>query len=514
MELTENQHLKKSNNDLKETSSGCAGGWLSLALKAVNMSAYKWDLESSVVTKSNQSTMDSVVNPPSNSWLYHDGLKYIHQDDRESVENKINEAVNSHRDFNIEYRVPVENDKIRWFQSNGHAVYGDDGKAVHILAVVQDITKRKENELSLQEQKRELEITKCQLKLALESAGMVALPNRRTRVNYKYKSPEVCRLLGIENEDTELSREFLLSIIHPDDRQHVIDAMDEVASRGGPIELEYRVSPPDGQVRWIMLKGAHIMDDQGGARYVVLQNVTSRKNIEEQIKQKNHDLSVINEKLERFSSIVAHDLKSPLTTILMAAQLISKTTTTTTGDVANWVELINSGATRMTKLISDLLEFAKSEHDTNLPKETVSLSKIVETVQLNLKAAIAESNAKIQISSALPFVLGHSTHFIQLFQNLISNALKFRSERAPEIFLDAKDSGDHWLFTVRDNGVGIDPSMSQRLFEPFQRSHSKVEGSGLGLSICKKIVEMHSGRIWIESEVGSGSRFFFTLAKS
>jgi two-component system, chemotaxis family, sensor kinase Cph1 len=512
MEVTKNRHFKKSNSDPANTSSDCTGGWLGLALKAANMSAYKWDLKTSVVAKSNQSAMDSVAHPPVSSWLYDDALKYIYQADRELVEKKINEAIDSQKDFNIEYRARFQNDEIRWLQSKGHAVYGDDGRALYVLAVTQDITKRKEDELSLQNQKRELEITKCQLKLAIESAGMVALPNRRPNENYIYKSPEMCRLLGIENEDTELSRELVFSLIHPDDRQRVLDVIAEATAHGGPIDLEYRVSATDGQIRWIMLKGAHIMDDQGGAKYIVLQNVTSRKNIEEQIKQKNHELSVINEKLDRFSSIVAHDLKSPLNTILMAAQLISKTTTTS--EVAKWAELINSGATRMAKLISDLLEFAKSEHDTTRPKETVSLSKVVETVQLNLKAAIADSNAKIQISSPLPFVLGHPTHLIQLFQNLISNALKFRSEHAPEIFLEAKDSEDHWLFTVRDNGLGIDPSLSQRMFEPFQRLHSKVEGSGLGLSICKTIVEIHNGRIWVESEVGGGSRFFFTLAKT
>jgi PAS domain S-box-containing protein len=512
MELTENRHFKKSDSEPNDTNSSCTDEWLDLALKAANMSAYKWNLETGVIAKSNQSAMDSIASPPAGSWLYDDGLKYIHQDDREFVDKKINEAIELHEDFNIEYRVPVENDKIRWLQSKGQAVYGDDGRALHVLAVSQDITKRKEDELHLQKQKRELEITKRQLKLALESAGMVALPNRRPHENYKYKSPEMCRLLGVENEDTELSRELIISLIHPDDRQHTLDVLDEVASRGGPIELEFRICLSNGQVRWIMLKGAHIMDDQGGAIYLVLQNVTSHKNIEEQIKRKNHDLLVINEKLDGFSSIVAHDLNGPLNTILMAAQLISKTTTTS--EVAKWAELINSGATRMAKLISDLLEFAKSEHDTTPPKETVSLPKVVETVQLNLKAAIAGSNAKIQISSPLPFVSGHPTHLIQLFQNLISNALKFRSEHAPEIFLEAKDSEDHWLFTVRDNGLGIDPSQSQRMFEPFQRLHSKVEGSGLGLSICKKIVEMHSGRIWVESEVGGGSRFFFTLAKT
>ncbi len=310
------------NNDLEETNSDNTSKWLGLALESANMCAYKWDLETNVVVRSCQSSEDSRVDPASDSWAYYDGIKFVHKDDREFVQQKIKEAIDTHQDFNIEFRV-VEKSKITWRQSKGHVVYGDHDRPLHVLAVTQEITQRKEYELSLQNQKRELEITKRQLKLTLEAAGMIALPDRRP--NLKFKSPEMCRLFGIEDENTELDRELMYNLMHPDDRKRVNDTIDNAASHGGPIELEHRICLPDGEVRWVMVKGAHFKDDQGGAFYVVLQDITQRKLFEEQLKQKNYELELARQKLEQTSSILNSIMASSLDNIYVkdrAARLV------------------------------------------------------------------------------------------------------------------------------------------------------------------------------------------------
>jgi signal transduction histidine kinase len=485
--------------------------WLQLALDSAQMCAYKWDLKTGKIVRSNRSAPGAMVDTSRNSWIYSEELPIIHPEDRGLVSERIKEAIAMHRDFNIEYRVMSENGSVRWLQGKGHAVYDRDGKAAEVLSVTQDITQKKEDEIKLRNKTAELELTKEQLKLTLEAAGMVALPGRR--LWEKIKSPELCRFLEIEDENTELDRDFLRNLMHPDDKKHTVDVFDEARVRGGPVVAEYRQFLPNGKLRWVMAKGAYVVNKQGGSGYFILQDITQRKNSEEQVKQKSHELSQVNQKLERFSAVVAHDLKGPLNTIAMAADLITGADSII--EIKESAEFIKSGVSRMATLISDLLEFAKSENNASLSKETVSLLDIVETVKLNLHAAIAETLADIEAGPLLPNVSGYPTQLLQLFQNLVSNALKFRSSRAPKLILNVKESGDHWLVTLKDNGLGIDLAKSPKMFEPFQRFHAdKAEGTGLGLSICKKIVEMHGGKIWVDSEPGIGTQFSFTLSKN
>jgi signal transduction histidine kinase len=453
-----------------------------------------------------------MVDPDRSSFTYSEDRVLIHPEDRELVDNRIKEAVELHREFDIEYRVTPKNGPMRWLQCRGHAVYGDHGEALQILAVTQDITRRKEYELRLKKQTAALEIAKEKLNLALHSAGMVVLAGDSPGVSIK--SAELCRLFGIENEDTGVNVNVVVPRIHPDDREGFLANIKKFNEHGGKVELEYRIILPNGGVRWLASKGAFLREGPGESltRYVVIQDITKLKENEDQIRQKNHDLSVLNEKLDRFSSMVAHDLKGPLNTISMAADLINRADTM--NDVSNSAKFIKSGIARMATFISDLLEFAKTENEAILPKETVSLQETIETVKSNLRAAIAESHAQIEIQSPLPKISGYPTQLLQLFQNLISNSLKYRSSRTPQVSVRVTDSSDHWLVTLKDNGVGVDAEKSQLIFEPFQRLHSeRVDGTGLGLSICKKIVELHGGKIWIDSQPGIGSEFSFTLAK-
>ncbi len=182
--------------------------------------------------------------------------------------------------------------------------------------------------------------------------------------------------------------------------------------------------------------------------------------------------------------------------------------------MANKARKIKTAASRMATLIDEVLQFAKTNHDAHLPKENVSLNYLLEVVKDNLAAVISESHAQINVNQKLPEVTGSPSQLFQLLQNLISNALKFRSTRFPEVNISAKDQDTHYLISVKDNGIGFDSSLSHKLFEPFERLQSEVEGNGLGLSICKKIIEQHGGQIWVESEIGVGSQFSFTLSKA
>jgi hypothetical protein len=169
------------------------------------------------------------------------------------------------------------------------------------------------------------------------------------------------------------------------------------------------------------------------------------------------------------------------------------------------------GAARMQALINDLLAFSRVG-PRGQPLQPTDASAILASVLANLTVAIRESHAVVT-SDTLPTVMAAPTQITQLFQNLIGNGIKFRSERPPEIHVGAERSADEWVFSVRDNGIGIERQYFERIFGVFQRLHTRREypGTGIGLAICKKIVERHGGRIWVESEPGQGSTFLFTI---
>ena len=176
-----------------------------------------------------------------------------------------------------------------------------------------------------------------------------------------------------------------------------------------------------------------------------------------------------------------------------------------------FIEYIGSGVKRMQELIKDLLEYSQIGAKEKKFKPT-DCSGVVEKAVGNLQAAIEESNAVVTYDG-LPTVMVDTPQMISLFQNLIYNAIKFRGEEAPRIHISAQRKGDEWVFSIQDNGIGIDPKDSEQIFGMFQRLHGSTEypGTGIGLAICKKIIGQHGGRIWVESETGKGSTFYFTM---
>ena len=183
------------------------------------------------------------------------------------------------------------------------------------------------------------------------------------------------------------------------------------------------------------------------------------------------------------------------------------------GEADEFIGFAVDGATRMQQLIQDLLSYSRlttKGKAFNFTQAEVACNSALE----NLHASIKESNAQVSIET-LPGVFADTTQLTQLFQNLIGNAIKYRNERRPEIRVAAKPNGNEWTFSVQDNGIGIEPQYSERIFQMFQRLHTRAEysGTGIGLAVCRKIVERHGGRIWVESQPGKGSIFLFTIPR-
>ena len=275
------------------------------------------------------------------------------------------------------------------------------------------------------------------------------------------------------------------------------------------VHFEKRYVTKTGEVVWGSVHEVLIRDARGQPLYNLahIEDVTSRK-------QAEHELQRRNEELEHFSSTAAHDLQAPLRNIRNCAELLTRRYKARLDPTADeFLDHIVSGTDQMHRLISALLAYAR-EGEPQPPTESVPVSMVVEAVLADLKPEIENTAAEVTVR-ALPTVRAAAVQLSQLFQNLIGNALKYRSDRAPRITIAAQRRGDQWLFSISDNGVGIPAEQRDSVFAPLKRLHGQdIPGTGIGLAICKKIVEGCGGYIWVESQPGLGSTFYFTLPVS
>jgi len=230
------------------------------------------------------------------------------------------------------------------------------------------------------------------------------------------------------------------------------------------------------------------------------------------LERSNQTLMLTNQDLERFAFIASHDLQEPLRMITAYSQLLIKSYSGRFDSEASmFVGFIVDGTKRMRELLSDLLEYTAIRAHDEEPPQLVDLYLVMEHVRQNLKAAIDESHAVVT-NDRLPVLRAPGGHFQPLFQNLVGNAIKYRSERPPRIHVSAQKVGDELRFAVSDNGMGIEPEYHSQIFGLFKRLHGKkIPGTGVGLAICQRIVERYGGRIWVESQLGQGATFLFTL---
>jgi signal transduction histidine kinase len=236
-----------------------------------------------------------------------------------------------------------------------------------------------------------------------------------------------------------------------------------------------------------------------------------RRQAEAELAKKAEELARSNRDLEQFAYVASHDLQEPLRMVAAYTQLLAQRYIGKLDENADkYIRYALEGALRMQTLVQDLLEFSRvGRNRTSIP---LSCEAVVQESLQNLQAALLESKAVVHFEK-LPTIRGDRTQLVQLFQNLIGNAIKFRGERTPVITVSAERTPAEWVFSVRDNGIGIGAEYVEAIFVIFQRLHTRAEypGNGVGLAICKKIVEQHGGRIWVEAKAGEGASFKFTL---
>ncbi|MGE5489691.1 MAG: sensor histidine kinase, partial [Actinomycetota bacterium] len=277
------------------------------------------------------------------------------------------------------------------------------------------------------------------------------------------------------------------------------------------VEVEFA----DGSKKTVLNSGAPILDEEGkplGA-IAVNQDMTQWLQLEQDLLRRTYQLEESNRELEQFAYVASHDLQEPLRKVSSFAQLFAKKYAGHLDEAGQtYINFMVDGASRMQILVDDLLHYSRLTRVDQTHQE-VDMETVLDGVLADLQLFIKESGARIE-ASPLPVIQGDTSQLRALLQNLVSNAVKYRApDRSPEVHIGASVQAEEATFWVRDNGIGIDPRYFEKIFVIFQRLHTRTEypGTGIGLAICKKIVDNHGGRIWVESSPGQGATFFFTL---
>lgn len=336
--------------------------------------------------------------------------------------------------------------------------------------------------------------------LMLNKDGYVENWNRGAEKIKGYKAEEI------------VGKSFRLFYTEEDKRIQKPEMLLELARKNGKAADEGWRLRKDGTAFWGSIVITALHDDEGQVIGFtkVTRDLTERKLAEDRLREYAQQLERQNKELEQFAYIASHDLQEPLRTVSSFVELLrTKFVAQQDAQVQQYMSYVVDASNRMRDLIKGLLDFSRLGHEGK--SEAVDCQELVKEVLEDLQLAIQEADAQVQVG-LLPVLMGHRMELKLLFQNLIGNALKFRKKEVPAaINIGAKASKEGWEFAIADNGIGIDSMFHDKIFVIFQRLHSRKEysGTGIGLAHCKKIVELHGGNIWVDSEPNEGTTFYF-----
>ncbi len=470
----------------------------------------------------------------------------IHPDHREMIWNQVQEAVAQRRPFHLIYRIHTAAGNEKWVCEEGSSVCAENGELVAIEGFIYDVTERQQAEQVLRKAHEELEqrvedrtaeLTRANERLRHEIADRkqaeqaLAESEQRFRALvettsdwiwemdhegvYTYASPKVEELLGYPPDEV-LGRKPL-DLIAPEDTDQAEETLQEILAAGKPfVRVERTMLRKDRRPITLETSGVPIRDAAGVVRGFrgVDRDITKPKQDQARLIQTLAELERSNRDLAQFAYSASHDLQEPLRmTGSYLKALGEKLGQELDPQSQSYIELSLGSVARMQQLINSLLIYSRVGTSGKEFQE-VDTGTVVDEAISTLQAAIEAAGAEVT-RDGLPTVTADPTLLGQLFQNLIGNAVKFHDRRPPRVHVACQESNRQFVFSVRDNGIGIDPRYSDRIFTVFERLHPQDEysGTGIGLAICKRVVERHGGKIWCESTEGEGTTFYFALPK-
>src|SRR5580698_8332674 len=472
---------------------------LNVALTAGQMGTWDLDLSTGRIWRSPEYDRIFGHDRPAAEWTIDTFLECICSADRANVVKELIRARET-GSLTIECRIRRADETVRWVTLKGQVFYDESKNPAHMIGVIHDVDvrKRAEEKLQLAEARHQMLMNSVRdyAIYMLDATGHIMTWNQSAQRQKGYGPDEI---LGQD----------IAVFYSPEDRAAGKPKADlEQAERDGEAVIEDWRYRKDGSRFWgrVVLTALHDSSGRPQGFAKLTRDLTEAKKAEE-------DLQRSNAELEQFAYVASHDLQEPLRMVASYTQLLARRYKgRLDSDADEFIDYAVDGSTRMQRLIQDLLTYSRAGTNGTALRKILSENALKEAIE-NLRATIEESGAVVT-HDQLPAITTDGTQLAQVFQNLIGNAIKYHGAEVPHVHVSAMNNGaNEWIFSVRDNGLGIDPQYFERIFIIFQRLHGPTEfkGTGIGLAICKKVLEGLGGRIWVESQPKNGSTFYFAL---
>ncbi|SNB44751.1 PAS domain S-box protein [Geobacter sp. DSM 9736] len=479
-----------------------------LVSRATTDVIWDWDVASNEVQWNDAVEKAFGCTPDELGGAFSGWAERIHPQEREEILAGIEAAITGKADtWGAEYRFRRKDGSYGTFYDRGIIARDEGGRAVRMIGSMLDLTERH----AVEEALRQSEAQFRQLTEALPQLVWITRPDGYHEY-FNSKWHEFTGLLPVETQG-----ELWSLLLHPDDYRRTLERWHHSLETGEPYEIEYRFKGANGAYHWFLGRALPLRDREGNIIrwFGTCTDIDPQKQAEEKLQTALDELSRSNRELEQFAYVASHDLQEPLRAVARYVELLALRYTDRLDEQANtYIRFAADGAKQIHSLIGDLLTFTRIG-EKNRERELVAMERVVRQGALNVRQELEDTGGALDVDQ-LPAVWGNEYLLVQLVQNLLSNALKFRKPgTAPVVRVGAREQEEMWEFFVRDNGIGIEPRFFDRIFHIFQRLHTRqrYQGTGMGLAICKKIVEHHGGSIRVESAPGEGATFFFTLPK-
>lgn len=464
---------------------------LRLALDTGRLGIWNWSIPDDRITRGGYHEQLFGLAPGSFAGTYEEFLACVHPEDREPVKREVARCLELREEYCQEYRVLWPDGTEHWIEGRARFHFDSRGQPVRMIGVVQDITPRK---LMEQHQARFQALFE-----AAQDAVLIADDERR----YVDANPAASALFGVQRENLRGRRvdEFIEDV-----KGDSVDNAWQNFQVEGIQRGECRLLRPDHTEHHLEYSAR--ANFAPGLHLSILRDVTERKKAEEAVLRQTAEL-------QQFAYVASHDLQEPLRAIVSFSQMLMKRYQGQLDQEADqFLGYITAGAHRMKDLIDSLLAYSQVSHLQPVGHAAVALETPLHWATVNLETLIRETGATVT-HDELPLVKADHVQWVQLFQNLIDNAIKYRKPGLPpRIHVSATESGREWVVSVRDNGIGIEKTHRELIFGVFKRLHGKdIPGTGIGLAICKRIIERSGGRIWVESDPGHGSTFKLAIPR-